>query len=305
MRRYRRLAGQNTYCAAVLALVLTGVAGGHGKGCPTPTAADLAKIRAYVAARYELAPDLGVEDEGPLKGTCFRLFTVRATAPKRSLVLYASPDLRFLTETPFDTTTDPTKERQWLAAETQKALVADESPSRGSNDAPVTIVVFSDFQCPFCKRFEDLAEALPADDAARVRIIFKHLPLQMHKWARPAAEFAACAELQAPGSFWRLHDFLMANQTSLTAEALGERIEAFSTQEGLVDTAKLRECVNSHGADPVLLRDELLARLYHVDSTPTIFINGVRSPSFHSAEELGWAVRRAVLERKPKSEPTR
>jgi protein-disulfide isomerase len=277
----------------------------YAQVCPAPAASEVARVRAYVAARYELAPDISLEDLGALKDTCFRIFAARAAAPKRTILLYASPDLRFLTETLFDTTVDPADEHRRLAAETQKALLKDESPSRGNDNAPVTIVVFSDFQCPYCKRLADLLAAVPPDDAAQVRVVFKHFPLPAHKWARQAAEFAICAGSQASDAFWRLHDFLMANQADLTLESLADRLPTFASQLGSIDAGKLRDCVDNHGGDAILLRDEQLAKLYRVESTPTVFFNGVRTPGFRSAEELDWAIRKVALEEKPKSDPTR
>jgi protein-disulfide isomerase len=272
------------------------VAGGAlAQQCPAPSVSDLSKIAGYVAARYELAPDLSVDDGGPVKGTCFRHFTVRASAPRRSIALYASPDLRFLTEELLDTLVDPAKERERMASETQKDLLADNSPSRGSDDAQVTVVEFSDFQCPYCKRFEGFLSALQGDDARQVRVVYKHLPLAMHEWARPAAELSICASFQKPDAFWKLDDFLASKQSSLTTATLLSTAESFLSQELGLDARLLNDCVESHGASEVLMRDERLARLYHVEGTPTIFINGVRSASFRSIAELQSAVHSALI----------
>ena len=123
------------------------------------------------------------------------------------------------------------------------------------------------------------------------------------KAPEPPGEQAACAGYQAPAEFWRFHDFLMANQSDLTPDSLGERLRLLASQGAALDGKRLQDCVDNHEADAVLLRDEQLARLYRVDSTPTVFIDGVRSQGLHSAEELGWAIRRAALERKRKTDP--
>ena len=88
----------------------------------------------------------------------------------------------------------------------------------------------------------------------------------------------------------------MANQATLTLQSLSERLETFAALEGGLDGRQLHACVENHRADPALLRDQQLARLYHIDAMPTIFINGVRSLGFHSAEELQWVIQLAVLE---------
>jgi protein-disulfide isomerase len=194
-----------------------------------------------------------------------------------------------------DTTVDPEGERRRVAEETQKVLLASSAlPSKGAEDAAVTLVVFSAFQCSFCKRLADEAAGLPMLEASQTRLIFKHRPLTMHKWARPAALASICANLQGNETFWNLHDFLFARQGSLTDETLISSVNEFLTQNTRINLGQFQDCLRLHQADAELLRDEALADRYHVNATPTLFINGVRRDGVGSPEDLLAAIRFAI-----------
>jgi protein-disulfide isomerase len=283
------------HCAGSLLFAVLGTGCCFSQECPSPSSGDLTKIASYVAARYELAPDTAVDDDGTVKGTCFRRLTVRSSVPKRTIALYVSPDMRFLTETLLDTRIDPAKERDRVARETQRALLADDSPTRGRNDTPVTLVMFSDFQCPYCRRFEEMVAALPEEDMQQVRVVFKNMPLAIHEWARPAAKLSICAKLQSPDVFWALHDFLVAKQSDITPTTLTSTVELFARHQAGIDSQRLLGCTTERDVEEALLRDERLAQVYHVDRTPTVFVNGVRSAGFRSAAELRSAIHSALV----------
>jgi len=228
-----------------------------------------------------------------MDGTCFRRLMIKVAEPRRQLELFLSPDQRFLTESLLDTRIDPSLERRRFAQETQKRLLQDDSPSVGPKDAAVTLVVFSDFQCPYCKRFADLLAAIPADERANLRVVYKQRPLVMHPWARPAALASICASFQGGAAFWSLYDWFAANQSTLTAENLEAKVGAFASQGGRIKADDLHACLAEHSAEKVLERDELLAEKYHVEATPTVFINGIRRGGFGSLEELESAIRLA------------
>ena len=121
-----------------------------------------------------------------------------------------------------------------------RASVAD-APTLGRADAPVTIVEFSDYQCPFCQRF--FATTLPAlkkdyIDTGKLRYVFRDFPLEMHPQARQAAEAAHCAGEQ--GKYWEMHDGVFQNQRALAAPQLAELARAVG-----VDGAEFDECVSS------------------------------------------------------------
>jgi predicted DsbA family dithiol-disulfide isomerase len=141
------------------------------------------------------------------------------------------------------------------------------SPFLGKADAPVTLVVFSDFQCPFCSKIEPLLDEVLKKNPDTVKIVFKHLPLQMHKQAKPAALAAIAAQEQ--GKFWQMHDALFAVSKQLSKET----IEKAAQDIGL-DMDKFKKDLASPATLEKLKKDMIDAGKASVSGTPTLFING-------------------------------
>ena len=143
-----------------------------------------------------------------------------------------------------------------------------DDPSEGKVDAPVTVVEFSDFQCPFCLRVMPTLKQLRSKYGDKVRVVWKDFPLtQIHPQAFLAAQAGNCAREQ--GKFWEYHDKLFGNQSALQADAL----KRYAADVGL-DTAKFNQCLDSSKYE-ARVQDALGngGRL-GVSSTPTIFVNG-------------------------------
>jgi protein-disulfide isomerase len=148
------------------------------------------------------------------------------------------------------------------------ALTVGDDPTRGPADAPVTIVEFSDFQCPFCSRATATLKKLDAAYPGKIRLVYRDFPLvQIHPNAARAAEAAACANEQ--GKFWPMHDAMFEHQDKL-AEA---DLKASAAALGL-DAAAFNACLESgrHTAD--WKKDAAEGDRYGVSSTPAFFING-------------------------------
>jgi protein-disulfide isomerase len=140
-------------------------------------------------------------------------------------------------------------------------------PPKGNPKAPVTIIEFSDYECPFCKRAEPtVAEVLKAYGPDKVRLVYRNFPLPFHNDARPAAEAAGCAADQ--GKFWEYHEKLMA-ATDLSAANL-------STLAGTVgvDKKKFDECVTQKKFKDAVEKDIEAGQEAGVNGTPAFFING-------------------------------
>ena len=140
-------------------------------------------------------------------------------------------------------------------------------PQRGPSTAKVTIVEFTDFQCPFCGRVLPTLDQLLRDYPNDVRILFRHNPLPFHDRALPAAEAAVAAEMQ--GKFWEMHDKLFAEQSDLERPAL----ELHAVQLGL-DLKAFRAALDSHAGQARVDDDLALGRQLGVRGTPTFFIDG-------------------------------
>ena len=147
------------------------------------------------------------------------------------------------------------------------------SPQRGPSDAWVTIVEFSDFQCPYCGAAEPTIEQVLALHPADVRLVYKHFPLPQHANARSAANAAECARAQgtAPdGDFWAMHDLLFAHQGALGAASLA----GYASQIAGLDTVAWQACFDARLFDARVQADEDLGVSVGVNGTPTFAING-------------------------------
>lgn len=142
-----------------------------------------------------------------------------------------------------------------------------DSPVLGPDDALVTLVVISDFECPFCQRFTETQQRLRERYGKELRIVFKHNPLAFHPNAERAAEAAMAAHAQ--GRFWEMHDMLFKNPRALGPEDL----ERYATYLGL-DVVRFRDELKRHVHLPRIRADQELARRLGAAGTPSFFING-------------------------------
>jgi protein-disulfide isomerase len=140
------------------------------------------------------------------------------------------------------------------------------SPTMGPKDAAVTIVEFSDFQCPYCKGAQSTLKQILQKYGSQVRLIFKHLPLDIHAEAFASAKAAFCADEQ--GAFWKYQDALFASD-SLSPAVLKKA----ASNLGL-DLSKFGSCVNSVAAHTSILKDLAEAKRLGISSTRTFIING-------------------------------
>ena len=144
-------------------------------------------------------------------------------------------------------------------------------PFKGKADAKVTVVAFSDFQCPYCSKATPAVEALIAAYPNDVKVYFMHFPLSFHERAAPAAVASECANQQ--GKFWSMHDKLFENQGGLT----DENFLAYAEATGL-DLPKFKTCQADPATRELVDDDMAQGTAAGVDGTPSFFINGVKYP---------------------------
>ncbi len=162
-------------------------------------------------------------------------------------------------------------------AHTQPAKILDDAvkiqvagaPVTGPANAPITIVEFSDFQCPYCVAAVPELEALLKAYPKQARLIFKQFPLEIHSQADLAATAAVAANLQ--GKFWPMHDALFAHHNDLSREAIDDAAK----QAGL-DMNRFEKDISSQQVRDTVVRDEQDGTDAGVQGTPTIFLNGQR-----------------------------
>jgi protein-disulfide isomerase len=150
----------------------------------------------------------------------------------------------------------------------QRFEVAATGPALGPDDAPVTIVEFSDYQCPFCGRVEPTIKELLARYPTQIRVVYRHLPLSFHPLARGASEAAACADDQE--RFWAFHDLLFENQKNLEREDLLDHAETLD-----LDLALFEACLDDPATAARVQQDFDAARSLGATATPSFFINGI------------------------------
>ena len=174
-----------------------------------------------------------------------------------------------------------------------KVPVGD-SYSKGPKDALVTIVEFSDFQCPFCSRANPTLAKVTEEYGDQVRIVFKHQPLPFHKDARLASKYALAAGEQ--GKFWEMHDKLFSNSKALKEDQL----KGYASDLGL-DQGKIDAYLTSGAPEKAIQADQALARKIGANGTPTFFINGKQLvgaqpfPAFKSAIDSALSAAKALV----------
>ena len=153
------------------------------------------------------------------------------------------------------------------APRTPVSIAADD-PSQGKADAPVTVVEFSDFQCPFCLRVMPTLKELRSKYGDKMRLVWKDFPLtQIHPQAFVAAQAGNCAREQ--GKFWEFHDKMFGNQSALQPENL----KKYAADLGL-DTAKFNQCLDSAKYEARVQGALAVGGQLGISSTPTVFVNG-------------------------------
>ncbi|WPU64520.1 DsbA family protein [Peredibacter starrii] len=173
---------------------------------------------------------------------------------------------------------------KWIAEQTKKDPVevyipkprrptfpveVGNAPTTGAKDAKVTIIEFSDFQCPFCAKGADILKEIKKKYGNKVLVAFKNFPLPFHNHAEQAAVAGLCANEQGSDYFWKMHDEMFANQDSLDAEGLKKTAKKI----GLKSEA-FEKCLSENKFLAQVKADMEQGKNVKVKSTPTFFING-------------------------------
>lgn len=150
-------------------------------------------------------------------------------------------------------------------------------PSRGPADAPVTVVDFSDLQCPHCKDAHPTLDKLVAENK-NVRLVFQNFPLPMHDWAAKAAAYADCVSRSSNDAFWKFISSVFAAQSDITAANADEKLTALADSAG-VKGSDIAACAAKPETTSRVEKSVALGKALDVNSTPTIFVNGRQLPA--------------------------
>jgi protein-disulfide isomerase len=172
-------------------------------------------------------------------------------------------------------------------------LKTEGAPNFGTQGAPVVLVEFSDFQCPYCKEEAAmLRQNLPTAYPKQVHLYFKTFPLEsLHPWARAAAIASRCVYRQQPNAFWDYHDWIFAHQADITADNLKDKVMEWAKGQKDLDALKLGQCMDTKATDSEVQKDLDEGKAITITGTPTLFINGRRI-----AQTIDWPNLRSIID---------
>ena len=247
-----------------------------GTAPPAPTAPSPTQknIEAYLRHLYAFGPDVllvvGTPRESPVEGLLETTIDLTIGENKQTVKFYISRDGKFLFRGDLsDMTKDP-------LAESRAQIQMKDAPSLGDAKAAVTLVEYSDFECPVCRSLHDVLRGMLPNYAGKVRLVFKDFPLeQLHPWARTAAIAGRCAYQQDPHAFWKMYDFIYDNQEVISAANAWTKMMDYAGQSGL-DADAFKACMASPEAGAAISASRANGQQLDVNSTPTVFVNGRR-----------------------------
>jgi len=231
-------------------------------------------IEAYLRHLYAFGPDVllvvGTPKETPVEGLLETTIDLTISGNKETVKFYVSKDGKFLFRGELsDMTKDP-------LAENRAQMQLNDAPSLGDPKAVVTLVEYSDFECPVCRNLHDVLRGLLPNYTGKVRLVFKDFPIeQLHPWARTAAIAGRCAYQQDPKTFWKMYDLIYDNQEIISAANAWTKMVDFAGQSGL-DNDTFKSCMAGPEAAAAVNASRMNGQLLDVNSTPTVFVNGRR-----------------------------
>lgn len=241
-------------------------------------------VEAYLRNAYAFGPDVqvsvGLPKETPIAGLLVTEIQVKIGDTQEKVKFYVSKDGKYLLRGDLsDLSQDP-------LAENRAKIQLQDAPILGDPKASVTLVEYSDFQCPVCRNLHDVLRGM-LPNYPQVRLVFKDFPLeQVHPWARTAALAGRCAYAQDPKAFWKLYDQIYDNQELISAENAWAKMLDYASRVGL-NPDNFKACISGPEAAAAIKASLDNGQLLDVNSTPTIFVNGRRivGPDPHLIEQ--------------------
>ncbi len=208
-------------------------------------------------------------------------------APAKSVLITDSPG-KAIVGTEMDLTKDP-----WGRVNLEK-LHLDDRATLGPDDAPVTILEFGDLECPFCARaFSEIETVVNTTYKGKVRLIFKHFPLNIHPWAMQAAIAAECVRRQNPKAFWSFVGDVYRDQGAINPQNLRQHVSTYVEKLGL-DQQVLNACIMAPAAEAQVTQDRDDGTAIAINSTPTFLVNGIELVGLPSDKTFDYVVNSEV-----------
>jgi protein-disulfide isomerase len=273
--------------AAALLLALTGIAQTPAK----KSALDKATLEAYIRHLYVMDARVVVKisDAKPSDVPGFMDVDVDvAMGPKSQQfkLLISKDGSRILQANVYNVNDNPFK------PDLDK-LKTTGAPNFGTAGAPVVLVEFSDFECPYCKNeAQELRKNLLASFPTQVRLYFKTFPLEeLHPWAKAAAIASRCVFNQNPTAFWDYHDWVFEHQAEITPENLKDKVLEWAKGVKNLDSLQLGQCMDTKATEAEVNQDQAEGKDLGVNGTPTLFVNGRRI-----AQTIEWANLKQIID---------
>lgn len=243
-----------------------------------------ARIIDYFRMKQDLPPNVNVEikqiEDSPIQGAKVATLRMWLGNREQEMSVLISDDGRYVAFAELeDVTKNPFEE-------VAKKITTKGQPTKGPADAPVTLVEFSDFQCPYCARAHKTLkeQVLPAYEG-KVRLVYKNFPLGFHKWAKPAAIAGECAHDQNPDAFWTLYDYFFDHQREINKNNVREKAKE-ALKDSKIDLAKWEACLDDPAVAQRVDADMAEGQEVGVSGTPAFFINGRKVSGAQPAEKF-------------------
>jgi protein-disulfide isomerase len=293
----------------VAAVMLFGAAGAALAQSPiggplAPIATDPARdaaLKSFLQKHFKIpSPDLiklGPAVKAPIEGLYARQITVSNEQGQSvsTTVFFNKEETKVVLGQYIDLSTEP-----WGRVNMGVATL-DDRATQGPADAPVTIVEFADFECPYCAHAFSVLEALVSTKYKNnVKVIFKNYPLNVHPWAVKAAEAAECAREQNPAAFWDFARYLYGNQGSIDVKNIQDHVDKLAKEQKL-DVPSLNACMESAQTEARIKQDQLDGNSLHVSSTPTFFVNGIPMVGLPDGKVMEFVIDSELAKKSPQA----
>jgi protein-disulfide isomerase len=254
-----------------------------------PSALDKAQLEAYIRHLFVWPLPIQITVADPAPGPMDGFYTVKVKGSQgeasQEEMFYVSKDgQKILRGAIYDIKTNPFKEQLDL-------LKTQYQPAEGTAGAPVVIVEFSDFECPYCRQeakilHDNLLQTYPKD----VRLYYLDFPLEtLHPWAKSASIAGRCIFHQNAGAFWKYNDWIFEHQDEITPETLKAKVLDFAqttAKDTGLDADQLGKCIDLRATEEEVNQTKAEGVALEVNATPTIFVNGRRMPGTVAWEDL-------------------
>jgi len=253
-------------CLVLLAVVL-----GLTAGSALAQSLNTDQITKYYRKKNNVPPAQAINVTGlkdsPIKGAKEGTLEIGTAPQVRKIPFTTSPDGKYVIFAEVsDVTVDPSKA-------VMGKIKLDGAACRGPNNAKVTIVEYSDFQCPFCaKGYTTLEQQVLKEYGDKVKFCFKDFPLAFHPWAEPAAIAAECVREQKADAYWKVYDGFFQNQKDINPTNVNDKALEFGGAE--IDKAKFNDCFDNKKTQAGVKADQAEGGSVGVTGTPSFVING-------------------------------